>query len=253
MSDSRQRFSSRVDAYLRYRPDYPESLVPTLLAQCDLEAMAVAADIGSGTGIFSKRLLQCGLEVYAVEPNPPMRAAAERLLGANTRFHSIDASAENTGLASQSIDLLSAAQAFHWFNNDRTRSEFARILKPGGHLALVWNRRDTSDPFQQVYEHLLREFAPEYGKVNHMNIEREDIATWFATGTPRELHFNNAQQLDFAGLLGRLKSASYCPAEDSPLYIPLVNELLAQFERHARDGLIEFNYDTQVYLGEIAR
>lgn len=253
MSDSRQRFSSRVDAYLRYRPDYPEAVVPALLAQCGLDATAVAADIGSGTGIFSKRLLQSDLEVYAVEPNPPMRAAAERLLGDNNRFHSVDASAENTGLASQTIDLLSAAQAFHWFNNDRARHEFARILKPGGHLALVWNRRDTSDPFQQVYEHLLREFAPEYGKVNHMNLEREDIAAWFATDTLRELHFNNAQQLDFAGLLGRLKSASYCPAEDSPLFIPLVNEMLAQFERHARDGLIEFNYDTQVYLGEIAR
>ena len=253
MSDARQRFTSRVDDYRRYRPDYPAALLPELLERCGLAAGAIAADIGSGTGIFSDHLLRHGLEVYAVEPNDAMRQAADRQFSGQARFHSVAGGAEDTGLAGESVDLVSAAQAFHWFNNEATHREFARILKPHGWLALVWNRRDLSDPFQQVYDSLLREFAPEYGKVNHMNLERDDIAAFFAAGDPHECHFENLQRLDFHRLLGRLKSSSYCPAEDSPLYLPLVNELLAQFDRHARDGQIEFRYDTCLYLGKIAR
>jgi SAM-dependent methyltransferase len=251
MNDSSQLFSNRVEAYVKYRPGYPAELIPELLAQTGMDNTAVAADIGSGTGIFTAGLLEQGLEVHAVEPNQPMRAAAEQMFGDNPKFHSVGAGAESTGLATASIDLLTAAQAFHWFNNDATRDEFRRILKPEGQLALIWNRRNTDEPFQQVYENLLREFAPEYGKVNHMNLEIGDVGAFFADGEMRQLHFDNSQRLDFSGLLGRLKSASYCPTEDSSLYIPLVNELLAQFDHHARDGHINFVYDTQVYLGPI--
>ena len=252
-TDSRERFSSRVADYVRYRPGYPAALAPALLANSGLDSSAVAADIGSGSGIFTASLLAQGLEVYAVEPNSPMRAAAEAALAENPRFHSIDASAEDTGLESASLDLVTAAQAFHWFDNDVSRAEFRRILKPGGRLALIWNRRDTRQAFQQVYDSLLREFAPEYGKVNHMNLEAEEIADWFETGKMQLFSFENPQRLDFASLLGRLKSASYCPAEDSPMYIPLVNELLAQFDRYARQGHVEFGYDTRMYLGPIRR
>lgn len=253
MNDSTQRFSDRVEAYVKYRPGYPAELVPQLLGQTGLDADAVAADIGSGTGIFTARLLEQGLDVYAVEPNQPMRAAAEAQFGANPRFHSVDAGADDTGLEPASIDLLTAAQAFHWFNNDATLNEFRRILKPAGQLALIWNRRNTGQPFQQAYDNLLREFAPEYGKVNHMSLEPDDIGTFYARNQMQLVHFDNHQRLDFAGLLGRLKSASYCPVEDSPLYIPLVNELLAQFDRHARDGQIDFTYDTQVFFGPLSR
>ena len=253
MNDSTRRFSDRVENYVRYRPGYPAGLVPQLLAQSGLDAAAVAADIGSGTGIFSARLLEQGLDVYAVEPNPPMRAAAEAQLGANPRFHSVGAGAEDTGLEPVSIDLLTAAQAFHWFNNPATLEEFRRILKPAGQLALIWNRRDTGQPFQQAYDNLLREFSPEYGKVNHMNLEADDLAAFFAPGQMRQLSLDNHQRLDFASLLGRLKSASYCPKENSPLYIPLVNELLAQFDRHARHGEVDFGYHTQVFFGPLSR
>ncbi len=253
MNDSTQRFSDRVDNYVKYRPGYPAELVPQLLAQTGLDAGAVAADIGAGTGIFSARLLEQGLDVYAVEPNQPMRAAADAQLSTNPRFHSIDAAAENTGLEPASIDLLTAAQAFHWFNNKATLEEFRRILKPAGQLALIWNRRDTRQPFQQAYDNLLHEFSPEYGKINHMNLEPDDLGAFFVPEQMQQLHFDNHQRLDFASLLGRLKSASYCPKENSPLYIPLVNELLAQFDRHARDGQVDFGYDTQVFFGPLSR
>ncbi|MCP4300658.1 MAG: class I SAM-dependent methyltransferase [Gammaproteobacteria bacterium] len=249
MTDSTQRFSKRVEDYVRYRPGYPAGLVPRLLEETGLGAGAVVADIGSGTGIFTHLLLQQDLRVYAIEPNAPMREAAKALLGDNPQFTSVASPAEDTSLASDSLDLLTAAQAFHWFNNDAAKTEFRRILKPAGQLALVWNRRKLSQPFQKAYDGILREFAPEYGKVNHMNLDDSEIAGVFAPDEMQVLHFDYSQRFDFSSLLGRLKSSSYCPTEDSAHYIPLVTELLALFDQHALEGLIEFEYDTQLYLG----
>lgn len=249
MTDSTQRFSKRVEDYVRYRPGYPAGLVPRLLEETGLGADAVVADVGSGTGIFTHLLLQQDLRVYAIEPNAPMREAAQALLDDNRKFSSVAAPAEDTGLASNSLDLLTAAQAFHWFNNDAAKAEFRRILKPTGQLALVWNRRKLSQPFQKAYDAILREFAPEYGKVNHMNLDDSEIAGFFAPDEMRVLQFDYSQRFDFSSLLGRLKSSSYCPAEDSAHYIPLVTELLALFDQHAIEGSIEFEYNTQLYFG----
>ena len=251
MTDSTQRFSDRVEAYLKYRPGYPAALVATLLEKTGLDASARVADVGSGTGIFTRLLLERNCRVFAIEPNDKMRHAAEVLLSDFPQFTSIDAPAERTGLADNSIDMVTAAQAFHWFNNEATKAEFKRILKRDGKLALIWNRRKVSQPFQQTYDAILREYAPEYNKVNHMNLNEDDITAFFARGSMEELHFDNSQQLDFKGVIGRLKSSSYCPAENSAQYIPLVTELVALFDQYAVNGMIDFEYDTQLYLGSI--
>ncbi len=249
MTDSTRRFSDRVEAYQKYRPGYPAALATTLLKSASLDADAVIADIGSGTGIFTRLLLDLRLKVFAVEPNDNMRLAAEEYLSGYKDLTSIGAPAEQTGLADNSIDLITAAQAFHWFNNATTRTEFRRILKPGGKLAFIWNKRKLSQPFQQGYDAILREYAPEYKTVNHMTLSEADIAGFFATGDMEILHFDNSQRLEFSGLIGRLKSASYCPDEGSPGYIPLVTELVALFDQYAVNGVIDFEYDTELYLG----
>jgi SAM-dependent methyltransferase len=247
-----ERFSSRVDAYQKYRPDYPQSVIIEISQQTGLDDSAVVGDFGSGSGIFTRLLLQAGFEVYAVEPNREMREAAELALAGEPGFISGAASAEDSRLESSSLDLITAAQAFHWFNSDTAKQEFRRVLKPGGQLALIWNKRKLSQPFQQAYDAILREFAPEYGKVNHMNLNETDIQSFFATGAMRRIVIDNSQQLDFAGLLGRLKSSSYCPEESSPQYIPLATELLSLFDQYAIDGSISFEYDTELYLGPIS-
>jgi ubiquinone/menaquinone biosynthesis C-methylase UbiE len=200
-----ERFTSRVDAYQKYRPDYPQSLVTEIIKQGGLDDSAVIADFGSGTGIFTRRLLQAGLEVYAVEPNREMRVAAETALSAESGFTSVDGSAEDSRLESASIDLITAAQAFHWFNSETAKQEFRRVLKPGGQLALIWNKRKISQSFQQTYDAILRELAPEYGKVNHMNLTETDIQRFFATDSMQRVVLVNSKQLDFGGLVGRLK------------------------------------------------
>ena len=247
-----ERFSSRVDAYQKYRPEYPQSLVTEIIKLGGLDGVAVIADFGSGTGIFTRHLLNAGLNVFAVEPNPEMRAAAESALTDVAGFTSVAASAEDSGLESSSIDLITAAQAFHWFNTETARQEFRRVLKPGGQLALIWNKRKISQPFHQTYDAILRELAPEYGKVNHMNLTGTDIQRFFATDSMQRVVFDNSQQLDFAGLLGRLKSTSYCPDEKSPQYMTLATELLSLFDQFAIDGKIAFEYDTELYIGPVS-
>jgi SAM-dependent methyltransferase len=249
---SSERFSSRVDDYQKYRPDYPQSLVTEIIKQSGLDDSAVIADFGSGTGIFTRRLLQAGFEVYAVEPNREMRVAAESALSTEPGFTSIAGSAEDSRLESASIDLITAAQAFHWFKTETAKQEFQRVLKPGGQLALIWNKRKLSQPFQQAYDAILQEFAPEYGKVNHMNLSDTGLQNFFATGAMRRIVIDNSQQLDFAGLLGRLKSSSYCPEESSPQYIPLATELLSLFDQYAIDGRVVFEYDSELYIGPIS-
>ena len=252
MTDSTQRFSDRVENYVKYRPGYPSALIHTLLQEASLGANAVVADVGSGTGILTRLLLEEGLDVFGIEPNANMRGAAELMLSDHARFISVDAPAERTGLADNSIDLVTAAQAFHWFNNTATKAEFHRILKPEGKLALIWNKRKISQPFQQAYDAILRDYVPEYGAVNHMNLRETDIAEFFAEVQMKTHHFDNNQQLTFAALLGRLKSSSYCPAENSRGYPSLVAELAALFEQFAFDGAIDFQYDTELYLGPVA-
>jgi ubiquinone/menaquinone biosynthesis C-methylase UbiE len=252
MKDSTQRFSDRVETYVKFRPGYPSALVQTLLQKTGLEAGAGVADVGSGTGIFTQLLLDQGLRVFAIEPNANMRNAAEVLFANYPHFISIDAPAENTGLADNSLDLITAAQAFHWFNNATTKAEFRRILKPDGKLALIWNKRKISQPFQHAYDAVLKAYIPEYGIVNHMNLTESDMVEFFDDGHMEVLRFDNNQQLTFAGLLGRLKSSSYCPAEDSPQYPSLVAELAGLFEQFVLNDVIDFQYETQLYLGPVA-
>lgn len=139
--DPKQRFSSRVENYEKYRPSYPAAVIDTLRGECGLSSRSTIADIGSGTGLFSRLFLDFGCRVFGVEPNPDMRAAGERVLSAYPRFTSLDGSAEATGLAVGSVDFAAAGQAFHWFDPPRARDEFARILRPGGWVVLAWNER----------------------------------------------------------------------------------------------------------------
>jgi SAM-dependent methyltransferase len=251
--DSRRRFTERVRDYVRYRPSYPETLIDSLFGAVGEAHEIEIADIGSGSGIFTRLLLERGAKVFGVEPNTAMRAAAESELSAEDRFVSIDGEAEKTGLDAESVDLVTAAQAFHWFNNARTLTEFARILRPGGQLALIWNRRRLEEPFQHAYDALLREFCADYESVNHQRLDDRDFNDCFESGRMRISNFENHQLLELDGLLGRLKSASYCPPENSPTWAALRAELEHLFAQHARAGVLEFAYESRLYLGPIAR
>jgi SAM-dependent methyltransferase len=250
--DSKVRFTNRVDDYIRYRPGYPPQVVDLLVRECNLGPRSVVADVGSGTGILSKLLLDTGAQVIGIEPNAAMRAAAERDLGASPRFRSVDGSAEATGLEASSVDLVTAAQAFHWFDPARARAEAARVLRRPGFVVLVWNNR-ADTPFNDDYEAMLERLAPDYANVRERDRAAEPkIRAFFAPAEVRSATFANEQSFDEVGLRGRLTSSSYAPQPGDPLYEPILARLGEIFASHARDGRITLAYDTVVFWGQLA-
>lgn len=216
-----------------------------------LRAGSVVADVGSGTGLSARPFLEAGCKVFGVEPNAPMRAAAEEYLAGFSDFESIDGIATATTLADDSCDVVIAAQAFHWFDPEPTRAEFLRILKPGGWLALIWNERqlDTNE-FLREYEQFLLKFANDYAMVRHENVDQERLQAFFRAPFERAV-FANSQVFDLEGALGRIVSSSYMPNETDERFPHVKNEFTRLFAKHAENGKIELLYNTTVYYSQI--
>lgn len=247
MSDTVERFSNRVENYIKYRPTYPRQVLELFEAEMGLNPHTIMADIGSGPGISARMFLNNGNTVYCVEPNDAMRAAAEQLIKDFSGFRSVKGTAENTTLPDHSIDIVISAQAFHWFDPEKTRPEFQRILKPGGFAALMWNmRRLEGTPFLVEYEQFLIDNANDYGAVRHDNITDDEIAAFFKQGY-KKATFDNEQVFDFDGLRGRMFSASYMPAEGTERGRRVEKELRVLFDKHAENGKIRVSYDTNVF------
>jgi SAM-dependent methyltransferase len=248
--DSTQRFSSRVDSYLRYRPSYPKPVINILEQECGLTCDSVIADIASGTGIFTKLVLEHGNAVWGVEPNPDMRRAGEEFLKAYPRFTSVVGTAEATTLPEQSVDFITAAQAAHWFDLRQSRQEFLRILKPGGWLVLLWNERQTgSTPFLRDYEQLLLKYGTDYEQVRH---EHTAVGDFFDPHPYQERTFELRQEFDYQGTEGRLLSSSYAPGPDHPNCAAMLAELRRIFELHQQNLNVTFEYLTRLYFGQLA-
>ncbi|MBV9215541.1 MAG: class I SAM-dependent methyltransferase [Acidobacteria bacterium] len=251
MTDSIERFSSRVADYVKYRPTYPQEVVPFLTMTCDLRPDSVVADIGAGTGISSRRFLENGNKVFGVEPNAAMRSAAIEYLKDFSRFTPIGGTAEATTLRDASVDMIVAGQAFHWFDSEETKTEFRRILKPHGFVVLMWNERQLdATPFLIDYEALLKRYSTDYEVVRHDRYSEDVIREWFGHEVGMAA-FANKQVLDFQGLKGRALSSSYVPGAGQAGHEELLRDLQALFAKHARNDKIEILYDTNLYYSRI--
>jgi len=249
--DPTKRFSNRVENYLKYRPAYPSEVIGLLQVECGLTPASVIADLGSGTGILSEMFLKHGNRVFGVEPNREMRAAGDKVLAKYSTFSGIDATAEATTLVNASIDFITVGQAFHWFDRERSRGEFARILKPAGWVVLVWNgfRVETS-PLNNAYQQLVLKYGTDYQEVRREVIGC-DVESFYAAGTCHA-SFEFQQSFDLEGLKGRLLSSSYAPEPDHPHYEPMLRELQKIFDDHQKDGKVALHYETEVYYGKLS-
>jgi len=250
-SNATSRFSDRVENYVRFRPGYPAEALQALRDECGLKPEHVIADIASGTGIWTRMLLENGNLVFGVEPNAEMRQAGERLLAGFPRFTGSNGTAEATTLQDASVDFVTAAQAAHWFDRERARREFVRILKPGGWLVLLWNERVVDGTtFLRDYEQLLLTFGTDYKDVRHERTT-EAVNEFFDPAPYQEQVFAMRQEFDYAGLEGRLLSSSYAPGREHPQHQPMLRGLRRIFERHAVNGRVAFDYKTRVYFGRL--
>lgn len=251
-ADSKNRFSNRVADYLRYRPSYPAGVLDLLQVQCSLSPSHAIADIGSGTGFLAELFLKNGNAVFGVEPNQEMREAGEEYLAAYPRFISINGSAEATTLGGASVSFVIAGQAFHWFEPEATRREFARILRPKGWVAILWNDRSTAESgFAHAYEDLLLRFGTDYTRVKDSYPRHQDIAAFFGHDNFLTRELPNFQTFDLEGLRGRLRSSSYAPAEGHTNFAPMMTEVDNLFAAHQQNNQVRMDFSTWLHLGQM--
>lgn len=243
------RFSNRADNYARFRPGYPEELFAHLRKVTAVQPEARIVDIGSGTGLFAEPLLQEGYNVVCIEPNEDMRKAGEARLRKYPSFQSIQSTAEDTGLAENSVDLITVAQTFHWLDPVAARLECQRILKPDGYVILAWNRETKQTEFEQQYSDLRTQYRlDEPGPVQ---IDPVLIEEFFAPGVVSSRAFANKQLLDFEALKGQLLSKSYIPLPGHKDYDEMISRLIKLFVLYNENGLVTINYETLLYWGQL--
>ena len=242
-TNSVNRFDDRVSDYVRCRPSYPASAIDHILAGLGPPAGLIAADVGAGTGISARLLGDRGVRVVAVEPGAAMRGAA----APHPQVDWIAGLAEATGLGPQAVDLVLSAQSFHWFRPAEALTECARILRPGGRLAIMWNRPSTSDALTAGYGRAIVDVGGDVGAAR-MPFDADDVSRSGVFTPAVRTTFPNAQHLDLDGLIGRANSASYVPK--SPAVSARLRSLLTDLhDRYAdRDGLVTMRYETEVFL-----
>ncbi len=253
MTDSINRFTRTVENYVKYRPHYPYAVVEFLQTACELSTSTVVADIASGTGFLAEIFLQHGNKVIGVEPNDDMRRAGKQYLSKYPNFTSIAATAEATTLKSHSVDMITAGQAFHWFDPKKSRQEFTRILKPEGWVVLVWNMPGRNTPFMLDYEKQIwfKYLAPSDSTDADGQAVEAGLRAWYAPGVIQFHSFENYQVVDYDGLQGRVLSSSYSPTPEDAKYKPLLEDLKTIFERHQREGKVTIEYECRVCYGQL--
>ena len=247
-----ENFTGKAEVYSKYRPSYPNEFIDYLLSENRLNEDSVLVDIGAGTGILTKQLLEKGLSVKAVEPNGDMRIIAEQSLNQNNRFTSINATAEHTSLNDNSVDLVIAAQAFHWFNKEKFKKECIRILKQDAKVSLVWNSRDSSNQLIIDNEQICKKWCPSfYGFSGGIGEDQDVFKHFYRNGTYEFITFQHDLVFDYEGFLGRNLSASYAPQKTDKAYTSFVSAIRELFEKYSHGGEIVIPNLTRSYLGRV--
>lgn len=251
LSTSVKRFSNRVENYIKYRPHYPKEIVTFLNNDCGLNKNNIIADIGSGPGISCENFIENGNTVYAVEPNDDMRKAAEEIFRDSDNFISINGKAEATTLGADFADFIIAGQAFHWFDKEKCKAEFARVIKKNGYVILMWNDKISTNDYMKAYYELIKKYGTDYEKINHSTVVNDDVIKKFFSPEKFEKKlFLHSHPLDYQGLEGRLLSSSYIPLEGKKFDSMLI-ELKEIFDKYNVNGITGMDYQTIVYYGKL--
>lgn len=244
-------FTQKGNSYAAGRPGYAPELSQFLIQQAPPEQYPVAADVGSGTGIFSAELIRLGYQVYGVETTVSMREKAEQALGGNPAFHSVAATAEQSTLPDRSMDLITAASAFHWFDKPKFQLECHRILKPGGQVFVLINARSEEDPFTVAQSEICRRYCPRFESLSHGGKETARDAAGFFTGGYQEKHFPFPLVYTREQFLQRSLSSSYSLNPDETGYRDYERELRELIDAYASEDRLIIANDTILWYGAL--
>jgi SAM-dependent methyltransferase len=246
-------FSSKVSDYATSRPGYPDALYDALRASGALPSLpSIVADLGAGTGLFSAGLLARGHHVVAVEPNAAMRAAADASLRDYEGYRSVDGCAEATTLGDASVDLVTAAQSFQWFEIEAARRECLRILFPTGNVALIWNDRELSDPLQGAIDAVFSEFGGATRALLAARDNRASIPVFFGDAPTVTVDLPHEHSLDRLGLQSLVFSRSYMPGRDSEAGLRAARQIDRIFDAYAVGDVVAMRYRTSATIGRPA-
>jgi ubiquinone/menaquinone biosynthesis C-methylase UbiE len=253
MKHGAERYSSKIEDYAKYRPEFPNEIIEFLYSKEIIDNTSVIADIGSGTGRFTRLLLDKGNIVYGVEQNNEMRMKAEELLSKYDKFHSVAGSAEITTLEDKSLDLITVAQAFHWFNKESSLKEFKRILKEDGKVFILWDDFvGNYNDFSSEYRKALSDFRNVEPENNGKSLSRTEMLNGFFKDNKYEtFSFTHEIYQSFEGIKGGALSASFTPKPEEENYAPFIKELEKVFDKYQIDGKVCTAFRSVCYLGEL--
>ena len=247
-------FDDVATIYEKYRPSYPEEYISYLISKCNLNKNSVIADIGAGTGIFTKQLLDKNLKVIAVEPNDKMRKVLEEKLSVNKSFTSINGTDKNTNLKENSTDLITVAQAFHWFDIKSFRKECKRILKPNGKVCIIWNKLDTNDTIVKEEKNIDYTYTNQFKEINNIlqDEKREQlIKEFFSNGTYECKITENNQIYNKETFIGVNLSKSYSLRKEDKNYNEYIKSFEDLFDKYSKNGNLTIKNNTFAYLGSL--
>lgn len=253
--DNTVKFTRKADIYAKYRPSYPDTLIDYLITANALTAESLVADIGAGTGKLSERLIAHQLHVTAVEPNADMRSTAEAQLNGHPCYRSLNGTAEQTGLPDNSVDLVTVAQAFHWFDLTTFRNECRRILKSDAQqVALIWNTQATDTPASNDIHALYKQLYPDFPFAARDGAERTsptDLEHFFRNSVYKTKEFPNDRVLTLEEFIGLYLSKSYSPGKTDPSYATFIKALTDLFQKHSQNETLTLPQITRCYLGQV--
>lgn len=244
-------FTGKADDYSRYRPGYPLKLIGVLENEINFDSTKDVADIASGTGMLTKLFLQNENLVFGVEPNDDMRQTAEKGLSKFYNFISVKGTAEKTNLADGSVDIITVAQAYHWFESEKTKAEFKRIIRKNGYAVLIWNiLRKNYNGFHKAYVKFLEKLSPENYLRHIEGSSEENIKSFFDGFKFSSKSIDNQQILDWKGLRGNLFSISFFPKEEGRQK-KAIDDLKKIFDDYNINEKVILEYSTKIYYGKI--
>ena len=241
-------FDKKADAYAAGRKGYAPEAVEKLISM--MPEGSAAADMGSGTGLFSEQLIRAGVLTYCIEPDAGMRAKAEAKLSGEPLFRSVAASAEATSLPDKSVGLVAAAAALHWFDPEGFRKECARILMPGGIVGILNNVRDYDDPLTKDHHALCLQYCPSFTSFVH---GFEKVSKRIPSILTEYELFEYPFPLEYSvgTFVSRGLSSSYSPKSGDPQYAEFAEELRKLAEKYAENGVIRVGNKISLFVGKI--
>lgn len=250
MKNHTTSFTGRVDDYAKYRPLYPEQIITLLENKIGFDQSKDIADIGCGTGKLSRLFLNNGNLVFGVEPNDEMRLKSEKLLSKFINFISVEGSAETTMLATNSIDVITVGQAFHWFDLKKTKKEFKRILRKDGYVVIAWNERKNNSPVMKAVNKILLSLNQTHEEEEKNLVDKNLLNTFYGVEKAGSSTIPNFQMLDLEGLKGRIRSISYVPDSGNE-HNKIMNYIKDVFNKYNNGGMVKIEYTTRLFYGKL--